>query len=167
MIALGTGAGFFTLMGGGSSSPIVLLNLSAQVIVVSIAEVVVCWALVGGTIEKRLEAHGRLIAGTGAALAASTLFGVYHLAHSPPFNQPAMIALLTVVGVATSIFFLVSRDLYATIVLHNAFGTFGVLGSVAASGQLELYAKPRPELLVAAAAAIVLLGGADRVLLRR
>jgi hypothetical protein len=166
MIALGTGTGFFTFMCGGSSSAIVLLNVSAQVLVVSMAEVIVCWALVASTVETRLEAHGRLIAGTGAALAASTLFGLYHLAHSPPFNQPAMIALLTVVGVATALFFRVSRDLYATMLLHNAFGTFGILGSVAASGQLELYSHLRPELLVTAAAAIAAAVVADCLLLR-
>jgi hypothetical protein len=52
-------------------------------------------------------------------------------------------------------------------VLHNAFGTFGVLGSVAASGQLELYSDPRPELLITAAAAIVVAIAADRLLVRK
>jgi hypothetical protein len=39
----------------------------------------------------------------GLALA---LFGAYHLTHSPPFNAPGMVALLAVVGLVTSAFYL-------------------------------------------------------------
>ena len=55
-----------------------------------------------------------------AVVSAALAFGVYHFAHSPPFNTPAMVLLLSGVGVTTAIFFFVGGDLHSTIVLHNA-----------------------------------------------
>jgi len=53
--------------------------------------------------------HPRL-AVIAAAIAASVAFGLYHFAHSPPFDTWRMVGLLTVVGFATGAFFFVSRD---------------------------------------------------------
>ena len=88
---------------------------------------VVCWALIGAVTEAFLSARGRAVALVGSAVAASVLFGLYHYAHSAPFNTLPMVALLTAVGLVTSAFFLVSRDIYATAVFHNFLGVFGVV----------------------------------------
>jgi hypothetical protein len=58
---------------------------------------------------------------------AALVFGVYHFAHSPPFNTPTMVLFLSGVGVATGIFFFIGDDVYSTIVLHNAFAIRGVI----------------------------------------
>jgi transposase len=92
----------------------VLVNAFAQVLVVSVAEVIVCWALVGAAVESWLRPHTQL-AWLPAAIAASVLFGLYHFAHSPPFDTIPMVSLLTGVGMVTSAFFFLSRDVYATI----------------------------------------------------
>jgi hypothetical protein len=104
-----------------TSDPVVLANASAQVLVVSIAEVVVCWALFGAVLRNALG-PGVMFAGITIVFAA-LVFGVYHFAQSPPFNTPTMVLLLSSVGVATGIFFFIGGDVYSTIVLHNAFAT--------------------------------------------
>ena len=93
-----------------------------------------------------------------AALAASVLFGLYHFAHSSPFSTIPMVALLTGVGFVTSAFFFLSRDIYATIVLHNFLGVFGVVQALAASGRLETLNSLQPTLIGMAAATAVVLG---------
>ena len=96
-------------------------------------------------------------------MAASVLFGLYHFAHSTPFNTIGMVALLTGVGFVTSAFFFLSRDIYATIVFHNLLGVFGVVQALAASGRLETLDSKQPALMVMAAAAAVVLGLLDCV----
>lgn len=136
--------------------PIVLLNAFAQVWVVTAAEITVCWALAGATLRRALPAWSGMLGGAGIA---SLLFGVYHFAHSPPFNEPRMVAFLTLVGLATSLFWLVSRDLLGTAVFHNFFGVTGVLAALEAGGKLPALAEPAAgpialALLVAGALAI-------------
>jgi hypothetical protein len=166
-MAFGLGLGFYMLQGAPSLEPLVLLNAFCQVLVVSAAEVVVCWAVVGATVKSLLEPRGRAVSIIGAALAASVLFGLYHFAHSAPFNTPGMVALLSVVGLVTSAVFFITRDVYATIIFHNFLGVFGVVQALAASGQLGAYADPQPSLLIMAAATIALLELADWMMLRR
>ena len=62
-----------------------------------------------------------------AVVPGSVLFGLYHIAHSPPFNTLSMIVFLTSVGVLTGFFFLVIGDLWATILFHNFLALHGVL----------------------------------------
>jgi hypothetical protein len=143
---------------------VVLANASAQVLVVSIAEVVVCWVLLGAVLRN---AFGRGVASAGAAVVVAALaFGVYHFAHSPPFNTVSMVLLLSGVGVATGLFFLLGRDLYSTIVLHNAFAVRGVIQALADSGNLDRYATPQVPLIATAIAAVAVLVIADIVLVR-
>ena len=85
------------------------------------------------------------------------MFGVYHFAHSPPFSTPGFVVFLTAIGLATSLFFFILRDVYGTIVFHNFFGIFGVLQSLEASDGLASFERPVPSLLVMAAVAIALL----------
>ncbi|HSJ99533.1 MAG TPA: CPBP family glutamic-type intramembrane protease, partial [Myxococcota bacterium] len=150
----------FRLQGPASHHPVVLLNAFAQVLVVSTAEVLVCWALVARGIEAALRRHGKAAAYLAAAAAASALFGLYHFAHSPPFDTWPMVALLGAVGLATSLFFFASRDVAATVVFHNFLALYGVTQALAASGALAAYEAPRPALLAMAALALALLAAA-------
>jgi hypothetical protein len=147
-----------------TSVPVVLANASAQVLVVSIAEVVVCWALLGAVLRNALG-PGLVSAGI-AVVSAALAFGVYHFAHSPPFNTPAMVLLLSGVGAATGIFFFLGGDLYGTIVLHNAFAMRGVIQALNESGSLDRYATPQLSLIATAVTAVVVLVIADVVLIR-
>ena len=165
-IALGLGVALYAWRGAASLDPIVLTNAFSQVLVVSAAEVAVCWAVVGASVEALLKPRGRAISITGAALVASTLFGIYHFAHSAPFNTVGMVALLTGVGLVTSAFFFMARDVYATILFHNFLGMFGVMQALVASGRLDAFATLQPPLLIMALATVTVLALSDRILLR-
>ena len=147
-----------------TSDPVILANASSQVLVVSIAEVVVCWALFGAVLRNALG-PGVMFAGI-AVVSAALAFGVYHFAHSAPFNTAPMVLLLSGVGVATGIFFFLGGDLYSTIVLHNAFAVRGVVQALGESGNLDRYASPQLPLIATAVAAVVILIIADVVLIR-
>ena len=112
--------------GAPSHDPIVILNAYAQVLVVSMAEVMVCWAVVAGAVPGSLE-NRAWVAVLSAAVIASVLFGVYHFAHSAPFNAPGIVAFLSIIGLVTSAVFFLTGDLYATIAFHNALGTLGIV----------------------------------------
>ncbi|HEX6267787.1 MAG TPA: hypothetical protein VFZ81_12945 [Burkholderiales bacterium] len=130
---------------------IVLLNAFAQVWAVSAAEIMVCWALVGATLRSALRPWSRAGAVLLAAAAASVLFGVYHFAHSPPFNEIRMVLFLTAVGFATSLWWFASRDLYGTVVFHNFLGVTGVLAALEAAGKVPERAEPALPLIATAA----------------
>lgn len=147
-----------------TSGPVVLANAAAQVLVVSIAEVVVCWALFGAVLRNALGPG--LKSAVIAIVSSALVFGLYHFAHSPPFNTPGMVALLSVVGVATGVFFFLGGDIYSTILLHNAFAIRGVMQALADSGNLDRYASPQLSLIATALAAVVVLGIADVLLIR-
>jgi len=166
-MAFGLGLAFYMLQGAPSLEPVVLLNAFCQVLVVSAAEVIVCWGVVGATVKALLEPRGGAVSTVGAALAASVLFGLYHFAHSAPFDTFRMVALLSVVGLVTSAVFFIARDIYATIVFHNFLGVFGVVQALAASGQLGALADLQPPLLVMAAATVAMLVVSDWMMLRR
>jgi hypothetical protein len=166
-LAFGLGLALYMVQCAPSLDPVVLLNAFCQVLVVSAAEVIVCWAVVGATVRALLEPRGRAASIVGAALAASALFGLYHFAHSAPFNTPGMVALLSLVGLLTSAVFFIARDVYATIIFHNFLGMFGVVQALAESGQLGAFADLQPPLLIMAAAAVATLVLADWMMLRR
>ena len=151
-----------------STDPVVVLNAFSQVLPVSIAEVVVCWVVVGGSVVALLRSRGvSEIRSKGVAIGVSSvLFGVYHLAHSPPFNTPAMIGLLTVVGVGTSVFYFVGGSVYGALVFHNVLALFGVTTALAEAGQLGTYQDPVVPLLVTGLVALLVLVGVERGLVR-
>lgn len=153
-ILLGSAA--YAAQGPPTLDPVVLLNVYAQVLVVSVAEVLVCWSVIGGTVEALTRQPGRR-ATLIAALAAAVLFGVYHFGHSPPFNTVGAVVLLSVVALVTGAFFFVSRDVYGTIVFHNCLGTIGVLGALERSGGLATYTDLRVPLIASGALALVAL----------
>lgn len=138
--------------------PLALVNLFAQAWVVSIAELLVCWGLVGGAVFAALRASSRAGAYALAALTASVAFGVYHFAHSPPFNQPGTVAFLIGTGLLTSAWWFASRDVYGSAVFHNFFALTGVVTALQARGLIA--GEPAlaiPSLAVAGAATLVLL----------
>ena len=150
-----------------STDPVVVLNAFAQVLPVSIAEIVVCWVLVGGSVRALLRERGtnEYLSKAVAIVVSSVLFGVYHLAHSPPFNSPGMIGLLTGVGVVTSLFYFVGQSAYGALVLHNFLALFGVTSALAEAGRLGTYQEPVAPLLVTALVSLTALVSMERVLI--
>jgi hypothetical protein len=128
------GYALFALSQAVPVHPLVVLNSFAQVWVVSVAEIVVCWGLIGATVFLALRRWSRPGAYGVAAISASVLFGVYHFAHSAPFNEVRMVVFLTGIGLVTSLWWCVSRDVYGTAIFHNFFGVTGVLAALKAGG---------------------------------
>jgi hypothetical protein len=158
VIGVVIGFAFYALQGAPSWNPVVIINAYAQALVVSIAEVLVCWAVIGSVSQALLQQdRGRWVSLILAAIIASVLFGVYHFAHSPPFNTVGTVVFLSVIGLVTSVFFFISRDVYGTIAFHNFLGIFGVIGALDASGNLASFERPIVPLLVMAVIAIALL----------
>ena len=162
-IGFGLGAGVYLAQGAPSLDPIVLVNGFAQVLPVSAAEVLVCWSVVGAAADTswRTRRAPTLL----AALLASALFGLYHLAHSPPFNSWTMIGGLTLVGLVTSVFFFVGRDVYGTIIFHNFLALFGVLHALVETGALVRYETLQAPLLITAILAIGLIAAVHRLVI--
>jgi hypothetical protein len=108
-----------------TSDPVILENASGQVLVVSIAEVVVCWALLASVLRKAVGPS--FVSVAISVLAAALAFGVHHFTHSPAFNTPSRVLLLSGLGAATELFFFLGRDLYSSIVRHYGFAVRGVV----------------------------------------
>ena len=153
--ATAAGYGLFALSPSAPAHPLVLLNSFAQVWVVSVAEIVVCWGLVGATVFLALSSWSRPGAYIAAATVASVLFGAYHFAHSAPFNQPGMVLFLTGIGFVTSLWWFLSRDVYGTAIFHNFFGVTGVLAALKAGGLVP--EEPRLAIPLLATAAVIAL----------
>jgi hypothetical protein len=149
-VAAAVGYGLFRLGRPQPVDEIVLLNAFAQVFVVSAAEVAVCWSLVGATLTIALTSWKRGAVLLAAGTVASLFFGLYHFAHSPPFNELRMAAFLTGIGMVTSVFWIVSRDLVGTAVFHSFLGVTGVLAALEAGGELTEWAQPDLALLIMA-----------------
>lgn len=92
---------FYVIQKPPFMNPIVITNAFAQVLTVSIAEVVVCWAIVGSSFESLFKEKGTLVSLVVAIISASILFGIYHFSHSPPFSSIKMVIFLTFIGVGT------------------------------------------------------------------
>jgi hypothetical protein len=157
IVGVALGLAFYALQGAPTWNPIVLINVYAQVLVTSIAEILVCWAVVGSVSQALLQDRGRWASVILAAIIASVLFGVYHFAHSPPFNTIPLVVILSVVGLVTSVFFFVSRDVYGTIAFHTFSGILGVIRALDTSGNLSVFERPIIPLLVMAVIAVALL----------
>jgi hypothetical protein len=141
VIGVVIGFAFYALQGAPTFNPVVLINAYAQVLVTTIAEVLVCWAVIGSLSQSLLQAdRGRWVSLILAALIASVLFGVYHFAHSPPFNMVPLVVFLSV-----------------TIAFHNFLGILGVIRVLDASGNLSSFERPIIPLIVMAVIAIALL----------
>jgi hypothetical protein len=144
-------------------NPVLVLNVFSQVLPVSIAEVVVCWALIGTSFEALSAKGGRAVSLVVAIVAADVLFGVYHFGHSAPFNQARMVFFLMIPGLGTSLVYFLVRDLYAAVVFQNFMGIYGVMRSI----NLEAMKKPAYPLYVLALVSVVLLVCLDVFVARR
>lgn len=157
------GIAVYLLQQPPSTDPVVVVNAFAQVLPVSIAELVICWIVVGGSVAALLRHRGvgnRLADGV-ALVVASALFGVYHFAHSPPFNTPEMVGLLTLVSVGTGLFYFVGHSVYGALVFHNFLALFGVTTALLEADQLGTYQEFVAPLLVTAVVAAAILIAMD------
>jgi hypothetical protein len=163
LIAFAVGGGLFLLQNPPSRNPLVLFNGFAQVLPVSIAEVVVCWAVIGGSFEAWGRSKGKAIGIIVGIVAADFLFGIYHFAHSAPFNQAWMVFFLMIPGLITSLVYFLGRDIYAAIIFHNFLGMTGVMQNV----DLERFSQPLIPLYVLMIISVVVLVIADNFFIRR
>ena len=162
---LAAGLLFYMASGAPSHDPIVILNAYAQVLVVSMAEVMVCWAVVAGAVPGSLE-NRAWVAVLSAAVIASVLFGVYHFAHSAPFNAPGIVAFLSIIGLVTSAVFFLTGDLYATIAFHNALGTLGIVRALDSADSLAVFETVQWPLIATALGGLCVLVAVDVIVVR-
>ena len=164
VIGLVFGLVFFFTQSFPSRHPVLIINAYTQVLVVSIAEVIVCWVLVGGSIANMGKNPIYIIL---AVFLSSFLFGLYHFGHSPPFNTMKMVIILTLVGLVTGVFYFFTRNIYGTILFHNFMGTKGVTEALANSGRIESFKELQIPIIATAIVAVVILVALDTMYLRR
>ena len=154
----------FVIQGPASLNPIVISNVFSQTLPTSVAEVVVCWAVIGASMESfSKNKFGKKLSVIVGIITSTVLFGVYHCAHSEPFNQINMVMILMLPGLLTSIVYFVGRNIYATIVFHNFQALFGVVASVEIERMLQVQF---PVVLLAVASVLVLII-MDKFILRK
>ncbi len=136
---------------------VVLLNGFFRALPIAVAEILICWALIGSYAEAMFHRLGLPLPTVLAGLVAALLFGVYHIAHSPPFNSVRMIQQLSLIGLLTSAFFFLTRDVYGTIVFHNFIGMHLVLWASRQHDIIEQYQTTRWIHLTTAIASLGLL----------
>lgn len=158
-----TGLVLFVVQHPVTLDPVVVLNIFAQTLPVSIAEVVVCWAIIGTTFESVARNNVRIISIIFGAAIATILFGLYHFAHSPPFNEPGTVLFLMYPGTLTSIVYFIGRDIYATIIFHNFQALFGVMMNV----NITSFIQPVYPILILAAVSMLVLVTLDLLLVRK
>ena len=175
-----------------STNAIVIANIFAQTLPTSIAEVVVCWAVVGTAFESlvRSKMQGKddldskkevilhlewtairrrkittasLLCFIVGSIISIVLFGVYHFAHSPPFNQANMVLFLMIPAILTSVFYFIGREIYSTITIHNFLALIGVSGSI----DVTALTQPLYPIMIIALVSVVALIASDMFLIRR
>jgi hypothetical protein len=159
------GFALFIIQKPASLNAIVILNVFSQTLPGSIAEVVICWSLVGTTFEStffRCKSK-KLVSIILAATVSTILFGIDHFAHSPPFNQPIMVVFLMYPGVLTRIVYFVGRDVYAAISFHNFQALFGVMNNT----NIESLLHPIYPVIMMAMASIAILVLSDLLVIRK
>lgn len=168
LLSVVAGAALGTLVYTAQSPPArpvaELINAFSQVLTTSAAEVIVCWALVTAVIGAARPSISAPHARALALAPASVLFGLYHVAHSAPFNTPGMIVLLTGVGLLTGTFYLCAGEIIGTLVFHNFLALFGVLGVLDRSGRTPVYQHVQLPLVLTAAAALAVIVTVARTL---
>ncbi|MBD3254356.1 MAG: hypothetical protein GF383_04645 [Candidatus Lokiarchaeota archaeon] len=165
-IAFSLGMTLYIIQNPPTLDPIVILNGFCQVLTVSIAEIVVCWVLLGNAIKNSTAEYSKYISITIATLISSLAFGFYHFAHSPPFNTIQMVFFLTIIGIGTSVFYFITKNIYATVIFHNFMGTLGVLNGLKAAGNLGAYSEPLVPIYITALISILILIGLDYLVQR-
>lgn len=151
------GISIYFLQNPPTTHPVVILNAFFQVLSVTIAEILVCWVIIGSGFESGFKHLGKYPSIIIAIFTSSILFGLYHYAHSPPFNTIEMVSFLSFIGLFTGLFFFISRNVYATIVFHNFFGIKGVLQALDKADKLSGFEDIQPPLLITALIAVTIL----------
>ena len=154
----------FALQNPRTMEPLVVFNVFMQALPVSIAEVIVCWTLIGSSFESLAKNRRSIASILVGAVAASVLFAVYHYAHSPPFNQTGMVLFLLVPSIATAVTYYITRNVYAAIIVQNFMALYGVLGAMPS---LQPYQQPMLPAFGIAAASIAALIISFSVILRK
>src|SRR5215208_7602942 len=134
------GLALFMLQNPRTLEPIVVFNVFMQALPVSIAEVMICWALIGSSFESLARRRfGKVASIVIGAVTASMLFGVYHYAHSLPFNETTVVLFLMLPSIATAVTYFLGRNIYAAIIVQNFMGIFGIIANLQA---LEPFRQP-------------------------
>jgi membrane protease YdiL (CAAX protease family) len=162
--AFAGGLVLFMLQNPASTEPMVILNAFLQVLPVSVAEVMVCWALIGTSFETLSRSKGKIKSAIIGAVTASVLFGLYHYAHSAPFNQTSVVLFLMLPSIATALTYFLTRNIYAAIIIQNFLGIVGVIANIQ---NLEPFRQPLVPVYVMAAVSVAALLTAISVILRR
>ena len=169
--ALVGGLTLFVLQNPRTLEPLIVFNVFMQALPVSIAEVMVCWALIGSSFESVAKNNnnnnnkGRIVSSViVGAVSASVLFGVYHYAHSPPFNQTTIVLFLMLPSIATAVTFFLGRDIYAAVIVQNFMGIVGVLAGLP---NLEVYRQPMVPIYALSAVSVAALVISVSVMLKR
>jgi len=164
LIVIAGSIGFilFLIQQPASLNPIIIFNVFSQTLPGSIAEIMVCWTVVGMFMESlskdRFGKYGSIVLGI---VVSTVLFGVYHFAHSSPFNQPNAVIFLMLPGILTSIVYFVGRSVYATMVFHNFQALFGVMASAQTTYLLNL----QYPVLILAVVSVLSLIASSRIML--
>jgi ABC-type uncharacterized transport system permease subunit len=127
----------------------------------------VCWALIGSSFEsvtKNQNKEGAVSSILIGAVTASVLFGVYHYAHSPPFNQTSIVLFLMLPSIATAVTYFLGRDIYAAVIAQNFMGIFGVIANLPA---LEPFRQPMVPIYALSAVSVTTLVISVSVTLKR
>lgn len=125
-LAIGGGVAMLNATPPAAREPTVLVNAFAQILPTSIAEVMTSFLLVGAVASSASRSMGKMAATAIGVLAGDAAFAVYHFAHSPPFDQPAMVAFLAMPGLVTALLVLVARDLVSAVLAQNLFAMIGI-----------------------------------------
>ena len=143
----------------------VVFNVFMQALPVSIAEVMVCWALIGSSFESLgRRRFGKVASIVLGAVTASVLFGIYHYAHSPPFNETTTVLFLMLPSIATAVTYFLGRNIYAAIIVQNFMGIFGVIANLPA---LEPFRQPMMPIYILTAVSVAALVVSVSGILRR
>jgi hypothetical protein len=137
-LAIATGIFIYLLSGAVVFDIMLFLGYLLHVFPTSVAEVLVCWAMIGATTQAILARRGQILSLIGGIAAATFFFGIYHFAHSAPFNTIEMVLFLMLPGLATSIFYFAIKDIYATIIFQTFLGMIGVSRAVSVTQIDEL-----------------------------
>jgi len=114
------------------------MNVYAQVLTVSIAEIIVCWGVIGVSFEAVTRTKGRVVSMLIGNSIADYYFGIIFRSQ-PPFNQIGMVLFLMSSVVYKLIYFM--GGTLRTIVFH-IFLSMGVHQALEKSGHLSAYNQP-------------------------
>jgi hypothetical protein len=103
-----------------------LFNTLALMIPVAVASVMVCWVLIGTHVQAYVRSGGTVSSIIAGVLVTGIAFGLSSLTRSPPLNQPDDLLIMTVLGLASALFFFSIRDVYAS----SLFVAFGIMSAV-------------------------------------